>query len=273
MDPLKASQSITRSSSSLPEEVQTRGKEGLHSARPLLPHGNPLRIQTLSPARQPAAGAQPPSRRAGAGRRALQPHGDRPCPLSLRVPQAWPRARGGTHRRERGAALLPTPPAPAAAAPPPGRGRGKLRHGRVTGEAASAAALRWPPAPAAYRRDGGWRSRPPRPKRPPQQGPAPLSQSPRICLPPLSRSTRPQRRAAPLPPLPHPEQSPAAGSAPPHGSSRSPLHPRTTNPPPLRHLELGLAESASGPWNMVADDGLDSTASRATLLLGCLDRR
>lgn len=69
----------------------------------------------------------------------------------------------------------------------------------------------------------------------------------------LSQSLHPDRAPSPLhgpqpeSTLPVSEQNPTEAFASPHDSSP---HPAERRPPP--HLELGLAGSASAPWNMVA---------------------
>lgn len=186
LDPRKASRRGTRPSS-LPEGV-TRGKEGLHGARPFLPHsrapagpGPPL---PPGNARQQLT----PSRRAGAGR-ALQPRGDRA-----------PRPAPSPRHRSRGSPRNP-------------RGGG--------GTARSAGSRRAAPAPT-----GGMRAAfpPTAAQKVPQEEPAPLSRS-RPSAPRLSRSL-PRARLSlspnkappphsasrfPLPPSPsHRRSAPAA---------------------------------------------------------------
>lgn len=121
---------------------------------------------------------------------------------------------------------------------PPQRPRGKLRRSKVTGQAASAVAPRWPPA---QRLPEGWGAAfpPAAAETAPQSGRAPLGRSPPpACRPPaprLSCSTASPARSASRPPAPRLSRSPrlsrlslAPNKAPPlpHRSSRFPRRPR-----------------------------------------------
>lgn len=238
MDPLKAPQSVTRPTPLL-EGVRTRGRRDATAPGLSSRTGIPSASSSVTPA---GAHSPPPT-----------PPRGRPCPVPSPRRQAPPGAQRPLPRRRH-----PRPNSP-------GRRRGKLRHSKVTEQAPSAAAL-LAPALSGYRRGGRRRSRPPRPKRPLRTDPLPSAgashpsaealpplraapqpeRPPRsLCLPALSPGTRPRRHAS------------AAARAPnkaPNKALRrhtalplSPFTPAPPHPPPLRHLELGLAESASGP--------------------------
>lgn len=119
--------------------------------------------------------------------------------------------------------------------PPSRRGAGqvKLRHGEGTSRAL--ASIRW------YGRYGA--ALPPASAKRPRRG-DPISSARAYIPDPLPS---PPYGLQPESALPVPEQSPTKVSAPPHDSS-----PRPAERPPPPHLELGLAGSASAPWNMVA---------------------
>lgn len=236
LDPLKASQGVTRSSSLL-VKLQTGKQEVPPAPGPSSHTGISSGSGPLSSSATPGRSSGP-SGRAGAKCRATRPHGHRPCSFSLR-----------RYRRERNAASRP----PAAASPPaPGEGNGGTARWPGRSERRRPAL---PPCPGGSRMDGERRSRLPRPKKPLSSGPLPSAGAPICFPPPAPRLSRRLSRAANKAPQRVPRYRtalPASLFAP---------HRQST---PLQHLELGLAESASGPWNMVADDGLSCTAPRTT---------